>query len=332
MKKILISCLIAICFVLTGCGKYDSKDVVKDFSKKVENLKAYYLEGEMQVINNEDVYKYDVKVSYQEKDFFRISLKNKSNNHEQIILKNEEGVYVLTPSLNKSFKFQSEWPYNNSQVYLLQSILKDIKDDSEKTYEETDNYYVFTTKVNYPNNRRLVKQVIYLDKKLNLKEVHVLNENNNPEIKMTIKSIDTKPTFDKKHFNLTENMKVAVVDEVVTPVMKIEDVIFPMFIPENTHLTSQDVISKSVGERVILTFEGDKPFILIEETVAKEEEFTIIPTFGEPELLIDTVGYITDSSLSWSSNGMEYYIASENLTRDELLEVARSINAIPVMK
>lgn len=55
-----------------------------------------------------------------------------ANNHEQIILRNKDGVYVVTPSLNKSFKFQSEWPYNNSQVYLLQSIVDDIKDDEGK--------------------------------------------------------------------------------------------------------------------------------------------------------------------------------------------------------
>ena len=27
----------------------------------------------------------------------------------QIILRNEEGVFVLTPALNKSFRFQSDW-------------------------------------------------------------------------------------------------------------------------------------------------------------------------------------------------------------------------------
>ena len=36
-------------------------------------------------------------------------------------------VRVLTPTLNKSFKFQSDWPYNNSQVYLLQTLLSDIQ-------------------------------------------------------------------------------------------------------------------------------------------------------------------------------------------------------------
>lgn len=71
---------------------------------------------------------------------------------------------VLTPSLNKSFKFESEWPYNNSQVYLLQSVVNDINNDKALSFEEKDDRYVFTTSVNYPNNRSLVKQMIYFDK------------------------------------------------------------------------------------------------------------------------------------------------------------------------
>ena len=146
MKKFVWLGLICFLFMLTGCGKYDEKEVIKDLTKCIENSKGYYLEAQMEIINNEDIYKYDVKDSYQENDLFRVSLKNKANNHEQILLRNKDGVYVLTPSLNKSFKFQSEWPYNNSQSYILQTILKDIKDDDDRKFEETDNYYIFTTK------------------------------------------------------------------------------------------------------------------------------------------------------------------------------------------
>ena len=60
------------------------------------------------------------------KDKFKVSLINNSTNHEQVILRNDDGVFVLTPSLNKSFKFQSDWPYNNSQIYLLGSIIDDL--------------------------------------------------------------------------------------------------------------------------------------------------------------------------------------------------------------
>jgi outer membrane lipoprotein-sorting protein len=332
MKKFVWLGLIVFLFLITGCGKYDEKDVVKDLNKKIENVKGYHLEAEMEIINNEDVYKYDVNVSYQKDDLFRVSLKNKANNHEQILLRNDEGVYVLTPSLNKSFKFQSEWPFNNSQSYILQTILKDIKDDDDRTFEETENYYIFTTKVNYPNNRKLVKQVVYFDKDLNLKEVQVLDDENTPGIKVKFTKADMKATYNTKYFTLTENMQTAVIEETVDSVTKIEDVIYPMYIPEKTSLSSQDTIAKDVGERIILTFEGEKPFILVEETANKEEEFTTIPTYGEPSMLIDTVGSISENSVSWISNGLEYYVASDAMSIDELVSIATSINAIPVGK
>mgnify|MGYP004494604559 CR=1 FL=1 len=97
MKKV-FSILLTMFFVicLTGCGKTDKKSIINKMDKKVNNLNGYKIEAEMELINNEDSYKYDVSVSYKKKDNYRVSLRNKTNNHEQIILKNEDGVYVLT--------------------------------------------------------------------------------------------------------------------------------------------------------------------------------------------------------------------------------------------
>ena len=195
MKKFIIL-LVGILLLTTGCGKIGKKEVIRDLNKKIQGLKSYYVEGKMEIINNEDVYKYDVYVAYKNKDLFKVSLKNESNNHEQIILKNKEGVYVLTPSLNKSFKFESNWPYNNSQIYLLQSILSDINNDKALEFNSKDDSYIITTSVNYPNNKDLVKQNIYLDKKLNLKQVLVLNSNGNAEIKMIFNKISENNKFE----------------------------------------------------------------------------------------------------------------------------------------
>lgn len=81
---------------MVGCGKYTVKDAEKDLEKKINGLDGYNLTGEMEIINNDDVYTYDVDASYSKNDKFRVSLKNKTNNHEQIILKNSDGVYVQT--------------------------------------------------------------------------------------------------------------------------------------------------------------------------------------------------------------------------------------------
>lgn len=74
----------------------------------------------------------------------------------------------MTPALNKSFKFQSDWPYNNSQVYLLQSVLNDIKNDDKRQFKSKNGNFIFNTEVNYPNNRKLVSQEIVISKIINL--------------------------------------------------------------------------------------------------------------------------------------------------------------------
>lgn len=101
MKKILLLCVGVLSFLMVGCGKSREKDVIGDLTKKVKNSQGYYLTGQLEIINNEESYLYDVEVSYQESEKFKVSLKNQTNNHEQIILKNEEGVYVKTQKSTK---------------------------------------------------------------------------------------------------------------------------------------------------------------------------------------------------------------------------------------
>ena len=119
MKKYLFLLVLFLCIFMVGCGKNSNKSIKDELIKSINNLKGYELNGKLEVVNNDDVFNYDVVVNFKDKDYYRVSLKNIANNHEQIILRNDDGVYVVTPSLNKSFKFQSDWPYNNSQVYIL---------------------------------------------------------------------------------------------------------------------------------------------------------------------------------------------------------------------
>jgi len=333
MKKIfLFICVTLSLFAITGCGKNSQSDVVKEFDKKVNKLKAYQLEGKLEIVNNDDVYNYDVLVAYKEKDFYKVSLKNKANNHEQIILKNKDGVYVLTPSLNKSFKFQSDWPYSNSQIYLLESLRDDIKNDENREFTDNKKSYEFVTKVNYPNNRKLTSQKVILDKELKPKTVKVLNEEKVPQMTMTFTSIDYNPTFKNDFFHLDVAMKSAVIEETVEPTSKLEDTIYPLLTPTGTKLVSEEKIKKTNGERVILTFDGEKPFLLVEETANMEDELTVVPTYGEIYQLMDTLGVMTENSLTWTSAGIEYYLVSDVMATDELVEIAQSINVLPTMK
>ena len=113
---------------------------------------------------------------------------------------------------------------------------------------------------------------------------------------------------------------------------KIEDVIYPMYIPTNTYLSNKEKVSKDSGERLILTFDGDNPFMLIEETVSYEKEHLIVPTYGELELMASTIAIVNDNSVNWIDNNIEYYVVSDKLSKSELLDIARSVSVLPVSK
>lgn len=382
-KKLLFLIMIIGVFAISGCGKTSESDVIKDLTKKINDSKAYYVDGTLEIVNNEDVYTYNVNVSYKEKDNYKVSLVNTVNNHEQIILRNSDGVYVVTPRINKSFKFQSDWPYNNSQVYLLGPLLDDITNDANRTFEKVDDGSKIIVAANYPNNSKLVKQEILLDKSNNIKKVTVFDNNGTAQITMKFNKIDLNSKFNDNYFDLkqiidikedntdnttnkennsdenknttdnkvednstTENNNTNVNENKNTNENKnedkkssetkqtssIEDVIYPMYIPANTYLSNKEKVSKDDGERLILTFDGDNPFMLIEETVTYEKEHLIVPTYGELEVMASTVAIVNDNSVNWIDNNIEYYVVSDKLSKSELLNIARSISVLPVSK
>ena len=385
MKKIFLTIALVAVLCLTGCGSLKDKEIKDSFLKDVEDLKSYYMEGTLKLTNNDDTYEYNVEVSYKKNNKYKVSLKNKANDYEQIILKNDDGVYVITPSLNKSFKFQSDWPNNNSQSYLLDSVANDLKNDSAYKFTQKNNDYIFTTKTNYPNNPKYVRQNITLDKNRNLKKVEVQDEEGTTYIEFTPKTIDNKARFNNSQFSLEEvtknfdnniqtdkskttqkdnnnqneeetaeqnnnnqtestNKETNIAEEntnketsqnesgntqpETNTTSKIDENVFPLYLPTNTTLSDREVISTANGERVIMTFSGDNPFVLVQETTKPSTNLEIIPTYGEPFMLIDTVGSLTDTSYTWTSNGVEYYIVSDQMKQNELLEVAKSINVV----
>lgn len=96
MKKKILFVLMMGLFLMSGCGKTSESDVIKELKDKISNSKSYNIKGTLEIVNNEDLYTYDVDVSYAKSDNYKVNLTNTVNNHEQIILRNKDGVYVLT--------------------------------------------------------------------------------------------------------------------------------------------------------------------------------------------------------------------------------------------
>lgn len=330
MKKILFL-ILGVLVCVSGCGKFTKEDALKKFEKQVNNSKSYILKGTMQIINNEEKFDYGITVYSLSKKYYKVALVNQTNNHEQVILKNDDGVYVVTPALNKSFKFQSEWPNNSSQAYILESILKDLTNDKEYKFEAVDNGYVLESVVNYPNNTELVNQKIVFDKDMNIKEIIVYDNNKTAKITVKIDELNYKGKLEKNDFLLEDLIKEE------TPSCEgenckseetsniIDEIIYPLYIPNNTYLSSSEKIDTENGNRVILTFGGEKEFVLVEESAKASSEFEIIPIYGDPQVISTSVAAVGANSVYFSANNIDYYIASTNMSSEEMLLIASSL-------
>ena len=284
---------------------------------------------------------------------------------------------MITPSLNKSFKFQSEWPENSSQAYILASILSDINNDSSKTIEEVDGSYVVKSVVNYPNNPDLAYQKTTMDKDGNLKKNEIYNDKDELKMKVTFTSIDYKASLKEEDFvleqyitedteentdtkeqtntdteentpnnqennNTTEDKSetdcegeackeeetengACEGDACTEETGSIENILYPLYVPSNTYLSSSDKVNTDVGDRIILTFAGDKNFVLVEEAATVAEEFEIIPVYGDPLIVNDTIGALGANSLSWTKDNISYYLTGTDLSTEELLTIGESI-------
>lgn len=345
MRKLII--IILLMLFVSGCGTVDKDKVINTFIDNVDSAKSYKMNGKMEIYNAEDTYSYNIQVLYMDDDYYKVNMLNLTNKHEQIILRDDEAVYVITPSLNKSYKFTSEWPYNSSQSYILNTLVKDINNDEEIEYENVDDEHILKVNVNYPNNKDLTYEKLYFDNKFNLLKVDVYDKEDILSISVNFDEIDYKANLEEKEFdidlimeseccNTKDSSNVAnneneVMDDVTEDVMNEESIlngiVYPLYVPTDTYLKTKELVSTENGERAILTFNGAKNFILIEEVSNVSDEFETIPVFGDPLMISDTIGVVSSNSLSWSYNNMDYYLASNDMSTDEILTVANSLNA-----
>ena len=95
MKKLLVT-LLSLTLLVSGCGKTGTENVVKDFTSKVNDSKSYTLKGNMEIYADEETFTYSLEINFLKDYFYKVKMVNQTNNHEQIILRNTDAVYVMT--------------------------------------------------------------------------------------------------------------------------------------------------------------------------------------------------------------------------------------------
>ncbi|WP_145146463.1 outer membrane lipoprotein-sorting protein [Paenibacillus xylanexedens] len=208
MRRIswMLAMVLVLSVLLAACGKKDAAAVVKDLNEVVGEMESYQGAGVMTLHTGDTPQQYKVEVWHQKPSYYRIALTNAKKDVTQIVLRNDEGVFVLTPSQNKSFRFQSNWPDNQGQVYLYETLIRSITGDTTRQFADEKESYVFDVAANY-NTHALVRQKIWLNKSdYAPKQVEVSDSNANVVVDVKFDSFKFGAAFEKDAFDMQRNM------------------------------------------------------------------------------------------------------------------------------
>ncbi|MEK4361670.1 DUF4367 domain-containing protein [Paenibacillus sp. FSL M8-0212] len=208
MRRIswMLAMVLVLSALLAACGKKDAAAVVKDLNEVVGEMESYQGAGVMTLHTGDTPQQYKVEVWHQKPSYYRIALTNAKKDVTQIVLRNDEGVFVLTPSQNKSFRFQSNWPDNQGQVYLYETLIRSITGDTTRQFADEKESYVFDVAANY-NTHALVRQKIWLNKSdYAPKQVEVSDSNANVVVDVKFDSFKFGTEFEKDAFDMQRNM------------------------------------------------------------------------------------------------------------------------------
>lgn len=329
MKVKIIAGVGALVLVLALLFTLKPESFEKTFDKTISDMDSYVLEGDMELTKGEEIKQYSVIVGYQkneDSDFFKVSLYDKTLAQEQVILRNSDGVFVVTPSLNQVFKFEGEWPMNSPKPYLLQSMAEIVQSENAEVEKENDGYVV-SSEVNYPNNQTYKYQVMKFNKEAKVEWIEIFNEDNITQLKIVFRNVEYNKEMEDKYFDAPTTLE----DTVSAPVLTSEDLpLYPSSV-YNSKLTSSTTMNVNGQDRHVLQFQGDKSFTVIQVVKEKVDKTQTVIMPGKIVDSLDIIGFYDGNRMSAIYNNIEYTIYSDDLGPEEMMSIITSMR-IAVMK
>ena len=340
IKRILVILVIVglLVFGVVKLVQNKSSNVEKNALETLEKLDSYYMEASMDFYKGEDTRSYIVKVSYQkadETDLFRVSMYDKAINQEQIIIKNQDGVYVLTPALNQAYKFKGDWPLNGHKPYLYQSMIETMQGTCD--ISKLDDGYLVTSTPDFKNMPSWSRQEMKMTKDYKPEWVHIYDNNNDVAVKISFTKVEFNPTFAENYFEVDANMSEARNNLTESSSSIIKDLpLYPVNADVDASLKEVSNITINSCTQVMLTYSGKQGFTILEGKANSHEELVVEEIDGEIVDIYGTLGYVTSNAninkLYFVQNGISYLIYSDSESVATLVEVASGMEYVEAEK
>ena len=335
IKRILVILLIVGLLAFGAVKMFFNKtnNVEGNVLSNLEQLDGYYMEASMEFYKGEDSRKYSVKVAYKndDVDMFRVAMFDKTSEQEQIIVKNQDGVYVLTPALNQAYKFKGDWPLNGHKPYLYHSMVETIQGKCD--ISKLDEGYLIVSTPDFKNMPSWSRQEMKMTKEYKPEWVHIYDNNNDVALKISFSKVEFNPTFAENYFAVDANMNEARNNLSESSSSTLFDLpLYPVNADIDSSLKEVSTITINNSTQVILTYEGNQSFTVLESKVSGSEEMVVNEIDGEIVDIYGTFGYCVSNSninkIYFVLNGVSYQIWSDSVDVATLIEVASGMEQI----
>lgn len=327
MNKKYIAMIVAGILVVGGFCFFKMKSTsLKQTLKEAEEYKNYELVCNMEMLENDELKSYQVTSLYAsigKQSYYKVELYDKSLNQSQVIVRNKDGVFVLTPSLNQAFQFQSEWPNNSPKPYIYQSLLSFFKDNKS---EKVKDGYIVNGKMTYENDDRVQSQEVKFNKKLEPVYVNVYDKDGREVIQLSVTSFKANQKVEESAFKQDTIMKESK-NQYKSAAASLP--LYPVALMGST-LENEKVSTIDDTTNHILKFTGDKAFTIVESAVSSKDTIDVVKVNGEMIDLLDGFAYQEENQMTYVSSGVVCSLYSNDLTKEEMLSVLSSMQAANV--
>ncbi len=327
MKKILklsyLIITILILFTTVSCKK--KKNVVATFPEIVNKLTSYKLVGRLESTFPSGTKECNVTTYYRSPSEYRVEIQNPNVNETQIMVKNNSGVYVIIPSINKTFKVNSNWPANTSYPYLLHSLSNDIVEDSNLTTTKEGNNTIIELKAKLFNEDDQTTQKIIFDENNLPKEVLTYDKNKNLLTRFIVQSIDQNPSLNDELFNAAETLETMAVSYEQNPLTFERMISYPTYYPEGTSLKEENITGDANNKLAIMNFSGSSNFTIVEKFANYSKNSKCEYVNGDIYIMGGVFTFVNGNNIQFYENGVEYIIASNSVECMEMIKMAESL-------
>jgi outer membrane lipoprotein-sorting protein len=311
----------------TGCSLIPSgnmKETLKNEAVKLEQ-QNYHSTAMMTVQMDNTSQVYYIETSYEGPDQYKIALGDANKNINQIIVRNKDGMFVVSPQLQKVFRFNGNWAQNQGHIYLYDQVLQQLANSKDLTVNKGGGIYTFEVPVT-PENDVVVKQRVQADAKtMKPKTVQLLDKSGKAIVVVDFKSFDTGVRYKDVDFDPHQLAQPG--SGAKTTMTGGAESEFGYILPTETYQGKLTILQQAEDDSTVLRYSGDHGFTLEEfrpnpgvDAWPLTDNVQLVDLYGVPAL------YTGDAAhrLVWLYNGVQFDLVSSQLTLDQMRDIAIS--------